>query len=201
MYNKVAISILVLCLAISNAQSQPLVSKSVLKFNRERKNIGTASMSVLGGYALGNMVACIPNAINLSGRDKYFNEMNVYWNVVNLGIAIGGLIGNDRKDFESLDLATTLKEQKQTLKIYGINAGLDVVYIGSGLALMNFAHRAPKAEDRLYAYGESILLQGGFLLLYDSAMLIIHAAHLKKAQKREGGLSFSERGMGLKYEF
>lgn len=171
------------------------------KFNQERKNIGSASMAVLGGYAIGNLAIGIPNAIQLSGKDKYFNEMNCYWNVVNLGIGIGGYIGNQGKNTQGLTLEQSLAEQSKTMKIYGINAGLDVLYIGSGWALMAFANKAPKAEQRLLGFGESLLVQGGFLLLYDSTMLLIHGLHGKKIHKKETGLSFSNQGIGVQYRF
>ena len=158
-------------------------------------------MAILGGFALGNMAIGLPNAIQLSGKEKYFNEMNCYWNVVNLGIAIGGYIGNQGKDIQNLNEEQTWKEQSKTLKIYGINAGLDLLYIGSGVALMEFSDKAPKAEQRLLGYGESLIVQGGFLLLYDSALLLIHGVHGKNFKKKAGGLSFSNQGIGMHYTF
>ena len=171
------------------------------QYNLERKQIGSASMAVLGGFALGNLAIGIPNAIQLSGKDKYFNEMNCYWNVVNLGIGIGGYLSNQRKATQGLSMDQSVAEQSKTMKIYGLNAGLDVLYMGSGWALMAFANKAPKAEQRLLGYGESLLVQGGFLLLYDSTMLLIHGLHGKKLQKKDSGLSLSYQGIGVQYRF
>lgn len=192
---------LISLLSALGALGQTIQKPELLQFNKERKQIGSTSMAVLGGYALGNMAIGIPNAIQLSGKEKYFNEMNCYWNVVNLGIAVGGYMGNQRKDIQNLDEEQTWKEQSKTLKIYGLNAGLDLLYIGSGVALMEFSGKAPKAEQRLLGYGESLIVQGGFLLLYDSAMLLIHGIHGKNFKKKAGGLSFSNQGVGLHYTF
>lgn len=196
-----SILILISLLSALGALGQAIQRPELLQFNKERKQIGSTSMAVLGGFAIGNMAIGIPNAIQLSGKEKYFNEMNCYWNVVNLGIAIGGYIGNQGKDIQNLNEEQTWKEQSKTLKIYGINAGLDLLYIGSGVALIGFSGKAPKAEQRLLGYGESLIVQGGFLLLYDSAMLLIHGVHGKNFKKKAGGLSFSNQGVGLLYTF
>jgi hypothetical protein len=193
--------ILISLLSVQGALGQSIQKPELLKFNKERKQIGSTSMAVLGGFALGNMAIGIPNAIQLSGKEKYFNEMNCYWNVVNLGISIGGYIGNQGKDIQNLNEEQTWKEQSKTMKIYGINAGLDLLYIGSGVALMEFSSKAPKSEQRLLGYGESLIVQGGFLLLYDSAMLLIHGVHGKNFKKKAGGLSFSNQGIGMHYTF
>jgi hypothetical protein len=193
--------ILLSLLVLESAMGQSIQKPELLQFNKERKQVGSTSMAILGGFALGNMAIGLPNAIQLSGKEKYFNEMNCYWNVVNLGIAIGGYIGNQGKDIQNLNEEQTWKEQSKTLKIYGINAGLDLLYIGSGVALMEFSDKAPKAEQRLLGYGESLIVQGGFLLLYDSALLLIHGVHGKNFKKKAGGLSFSNQGIGMHYTF
>lgn len=193
---------LLLCLFfVQISVGQSIQRTDLLEFNKQRKQYGSTSMAVLGGFALGNMAIGIPNAIQLSGKEKYFNEMNCYWNVVNLGIAVAGYIGNQNKDIQNLNEEQTWNEQTKTLKIYGINAGLDILYIGSGVALMGFSGKAPKSEQRLLGYGESLIVQGGFLLLYDSAMLLIHSIHGKNFKKKNGGLSLSSQGIGLNYTF
>ena len=46
-----------------------------------------AGMYVLGGWALANMAAGAYGWAAFEGEKKYFSQMNLFWNVVNLSIA------------------------------------------------------------------------------------------------------------------
>lgn len=54
-----------------------------------------------------------------------------------------------------------------------LNAGLDVAYIATGFYLKERAKNSSSPE-RLRGYGNSLLLQGGFLLAFDIAFYFIH---------------------------
>jgi len=48
-----------------------------------------------------------------------------------------------------------------------INAGLDVAYLGSGFLLRYLSTRYDSRSDLLKGYGNSLILQGAFLLVFD----------------------------------
>jgi hypothetical protein len=54
-----------------------------------------------------------------------------------------------------------------------LNAGLDVAYIATGFYLKERSKNSSSSE-RLRGYGNSLLLQGGFLLMFDVALYFIH---------------------------
>jgi hypothetical protein len=91
----------------------------------------------------------------LSSTDsqKGFWGMSGAWGFVNGAIALIGLLGAETQDYASL--RTTL----------WVNAGLDVLYVASGLYLLS------RPEETWRGGGAAILIQGGFLLVFD----ILHA--------------------------
>jgi len=82
--------------------------------------------------------------------------MNAGWNVVNAGLASFALL--DNKPIQPKKLA----------KIFWINAALDVLYIAGGVALRQ--QGLEKNNPQWVGWGDSIILQGGFLLTFDSLM-------------------------------
>lgn len=151
----------------------------LVKFEKERISISKKSMLVLGGWSVANIVGS-GLATNTSNREmRYFHQMNVMWGGINLGIAALGYIGNTREKINNPTLASVLKHQSRTEKTYLINTGLDVLYIGAGL-WMNKASDNQKNPDKFKGYGNSIMLQGGFLMLYDAVMYAINRNHGKR---------------------
>jgi hypothetical protein len=60
-------------------------------FNQERLDLNRKGMVVLGSWAGANLITNGILLSNSSGSDKYFYQMNVYWNVVNGTLAgLGG---------------------------------------------------------------------------------------------------------------
>jgi len=58
-------------------------------------------------------------------------------------------------------------------RLYLINAGLDILYIGTGTYLTHLSKAREKNKDLLKGYGKSIMLQGGFLFIFDAVMYFI----------------------------
>ena len=88
-----------------------------------------------------------------SDSQKGFWGMSGAWGFVNGAIALIGLLGAETNDYAAL---------RNTL---WINAGLDVLYVASGLYLMS------RSEEAWRGGGTAILVQGGFLLVFD----VLHA--------------------------
>lgn len=152
-----------LCLSVlhSFAQQSPddFMQKSI-----RTQNTG---MIVLGGWAVVNIVAGGYGWASTTGQRKYFHQMNFMWNVVNLTIAGLALYNNSITQMESFQTAEFLAKHMKTEKILLINSVLDVGYIGAGLLLKHYAAKSNKYKNLLAGYGNSLILQGAFLLVFD----------------------------------
>ncbi|MDA9817300.1 hypothetical protein N9C19_00855 [bacterium] len=73
----------------------------------------------------------------------------------------------------------TLNQQRKTETVFLINAGLDLAYISSGFILKNRQTQDPTEQAKNNGFGNSIILQGGFLLIFDWLAFSIHRRHLK----------------------
>lgn len=139
-------------------------------FYQRSLQINTAGMMVLGSWALVNISTGAFGWKNGQGSRLYFHQMNLLWNSVNLAIAGVALYGNMTADYSRWTSAEILARQLKTQHLYLINAALDVGYVGAGFLLGRLAPRYPKNEARLTGYGNSVMLQGTFLLLFDLVM-------------------------------
>ena len=171
-------TLLLICLVAASLQS--FSQKDVLlKFEKERIGYSKKSMLVLGGWSAANIIVS-GFATNTKNREmRYFHQMNVMWGGINLAIAGLGYWGAGREKIDNPTLAAVLKHQSKTEKTYLINTGLDVVYIAAGL-LMNQKSNNQKDPEKFKGYGNSIMLQGGFLLVYDAINYAIHRKHGKQ---------------------
>jgi hypothetical protein len=93
--------------------------------------------------------------------------MNLFWNSVNLAIAGFSLYSAGQLDCSALSVGDALTRQLKTEKVLLINAGLDAAYIGSGFLLRYLSTRYDSRRDLLKGYGNSLILQGAFLLVFD----------------------------------
>ncbi|SEW25782.1 DUF6992 family protein [Chitinophaga arvensicola] len=154
-------------------------------FNQQRMHTTQTAMIVLGGWAVANIATGLVAMGQTSGEAKYFHQMNAIWNVVNLGIATAGYFGSRKLNGTSWNMSGSIKEQNKIEKIYLVNGALDVAYILGGLYAREYGkNQSGKEQDRWKGYGSSIILQGGFLLLYDAVNLTIHHRHGKGLYQR-----------------
>jgi hypothetical protein len=123
-------------------------------------------MEILGGWALTNIAVSTPFYFRTEDETRAFHEMNVAWNMVNLGIATAGFLGTSGPANEpTLDEA--LQQQRRLESALLLNIGLDLAYMAAGWALLERGARPVEHADRWTGYGQSLLLQGGFLLVFD----------------------------------
>jgi hypothetical protein len=181
--------------SISISFAQPLK-----EFNEGRIKTDKQLMIGLGSWATSNIIVSgIGWATVPEGEAHYFHQMNVMWNTVNLGLAIPGYI-KARKASSNLSFAETVRSQHQTEKIFLINTGLDIGYMAGGLLLRSEAKSNLAKQDQFNGYGNSLLLQGGFLFVFDLAAYIIHQRHAKKSlDPLMNSIEMSSNGLGLKW--
>lgn len=165
-----------LLIPISQLIAQENISDSLMSFHQSRKNINESAMLVLGGWAAANILVGTYGNFKASGEAKYFHQFNAMWNVVNLGIAAFGYFNAVNSDPSSMTNLEIVKDYNSLQNFLLLNAGLDAAYIMTGFYLKERAKNFSSAE-RLRGYGNSLLLQGGFLLLLDVSLFFIHQSN------------------------
>ncbi len=158
---------LFLCLLAFEAFAQDLTT-----LNKERLQRNKIGMVVLGSWAIANIGSSPILRASADGSRKYFYDMNLYWNLVNLGLAGFGYWSAVTTDPSVFDLGSTLSEQASMEKILLFNAGLDVGYMLGGLYLIERSRRGGRNSERLKGFGQSIILQGAFLFGFDLVFFI-----------------------------
>ena len=117
----------------------------------------TRGMWALNSWAVSNLAVGVPMSIQATDpQSKSFHQMNAGWNVVNVALATPALIKPKAVD------------PKRMAKLFWINAGLDVGYMAAGLWMSQRGQAT--GNPQLTGWGQSVLLQGGFLFAFDSAM-------------------------------
>jgi hypothetical protein len=172
---------------------------------RSRANLTKNAMITLGTWALVNIGSGFIIASGTSGEPKYFWLMNSYWNFINLGLAIPGYIGALRAASTRIGFAENIRSQLAIEKLYVFNAGLDLAYIAGGLYL---GERGKTEKDLVTSqqyngYGNSIVLQGAFLLVMDAVMYCLHHNDTRLVDKRLRGMEINAGpgGLSLIYRF
>lgn len=141
-----------------------------ISFYHESQKINNTGMYVLGTWATTNMALGAYGWKNGVGENKYFHQMNLFWNTVNFSIAAYALTNHYLTDYSTMNAGEMIQKHNSTQSLYLINAGLDIVYIGAGFGLRKWANNKLKHQHRLRGYGNSVILQGSFLLVFDAIM-------------------------------
>ena len=133
-----------------------------------------------------------------NGQQKYFHQMNVMWNVVNLGIAIPGLLGTKKLARESITFSKVAQRQNKLENVYLFNGGLDVGYMATGWALFNFGNtKTGEMRLRFRGYGQSLVLQGGYLFVYDMIMFALLKRTGKALKPLWNNVQVAPYGLGM----
>ncbi|WP_229364473.1 DUF6992 family protein [Fibrella aestuarina] len=151
----------------THAQTPTALPADRLAFSQQRYNHTRTLGLSLGGYALANMAVSGLAIGQAEGEAKYFHQMNLYWNAVNLGIAGVGLLGLRKQHPDTETLGKAVQKHEAMKRTLLFNAGLDVAYIAGGLYLTERANSRPDQADKLRGYGKAVMVQGAFLLAFD----------------------------------
>ena len=82
------------------------------------------------------------------------------------------VIGLFAEEKRNLGISLPLEQDKKKLTTsLAVNMGLDVVYIVSGILLNRAEHNSSSNSELKIGYGNSLILQGGFLLIFDGVFL------------------------------
>ncbi len=162
--------------------------------------INNTGMYVLGGWAVANLATGGIGWSRTTGSTMYFHQMNFFWNTVNLGIAGFALYSATQMEPLRMSYQELMDQHIRYKNLYLINAGLDVVYMGTGLLLRHLSARSTKRADLMMGYGNSVILQGGFLFLFDGVMYLLQQHHQVSFLK-DIKLSMISDGALLQYSY
>lgn len=165
------------------------------ELNARRRQIDKTAITILASYSAANIAYGSIASGQTTGSNKYFHQMNAIWNGVTLGIvAIGHFTA--KKEGE-LGLAASLKKQHSVEKLFLFNTALDLAYVAGGAYIYEKSKTTTNKPERLKGYGQSIMLQGGVLLLFDGVMYAIHQKHGKKFDRLLQKVQLAATGNGI----
>jgi len=152
-------------------------------FNKERFKKNNRLMLTLGGWSILNLSTGAIGSFTTEGTSSHFHQMNVLWNTVNFSLAAGGLLRYRSDKKKVFNLSETIKEQHKTEKIFLVNSALDISYIGAG-AFLNYRSSLGLENAAMQrGFGNSLIMQGAFLLFFDVVAFYIHKKNrLKKLE-------------------
>lgn len=146
--------------------------------NQQRELLAQQGMGLLGVWALLNLLLSGWLVARSSARlpRHHFHLMNVAWGAINAGLAVWGIIHAEPLNAGGRTLAGRLQAQFDFEKILLLNVGLDVAYLAAGAWLRARAATATSEQrpERLLGYGQSVQLQGAFLLLFDAGLYVLY---------------------------
>jgi hypothetical protein len=184
---------LFIALFLSQATFLAAQSVDLQLFNKNRVDFNKRAMTVLGGWAVGNMIVSGAMLGRTEGSSKAFHQMNLGWNAVNLGIAALGYWGAVRENPAAMDGFQTLKAHMSNEKAFLFNTGLDVGYMAGGLWLVEKGKNATKNAERFDGFGKAMAMNGAFLFVFDLTAFLLQNSKFDQLKPlvRENGVGLS----------
>lgn len=107
---------------------------------------------------------------------RAFGQQAMGWGAIDAALALFGRRGVEKKVQRGYPPAEAAKDLHNLRRILWFNAGLDVLYMLGGLALLR------RDDETQRGHGAGILVQGLFLFKFD----LIHALLAKQDESTEG---------------
>jgi hypothetical protein len=154
-------------------------SQKLIDFNAHQQKINRTGMTVLGSWAVGNIAWGISgiNSTNVSYAN--FSQMNLSWGAINFCLALPGYLRSKKSFYNDYDLSKSYSEQIKLEKTFLANGMLDIAYMTFGGLLLQRSKWDLERQDQLTGFGQSILIQGAFLFVFDVVMTHVHSRHRK----------------------
>ena len=187
-------------LKCSIAQTDSIIKQ----FDNRKNKLNHNGMIVLSSWAGVNIIGSgVGYALTNSYEEKEFYLMNGAWGIINLGIALPGLLSKAKPTPTLYDLQ---KNQTKIEKLFLANAILDVAYISGGFYLKEYGNNQTdiKKQERFNGFGNSVIIQGAGLMVFDMAMTILNNRNRKKHLDpflKQASVSFSGNFVKLGYRF
>tara|TARA_B100000427_G_scaffold300157_1_gene282334 strand:+ start:324 stop:863 length:540 start_codon:yes stop_codon:yes gene_type:complete len=146
-----------------------------IQFQKKFFKIQQQSTLVFSGWSILNIgisPLCTKNLFNPVTSSDHFHLSNFNWNLFNAGFAglsYYSVYTNSQKTWSISELN---KRKKRLERALAFNVALDFIYIASGLLLKHATNPNDLVNyPAFHGGGNSLILQGGFLLVYDSIFL------------------------------
>lgn len=137
------------------------------------RSVEARHLGILGGWSAANLAGGATGLVLADDpRWRAFHGTNLAWNTVNAGIVAAGGVGLARRKHGFETPEALERHQRGLQRALVVNLALDVLYVGTGVALWAVGGRAGEVDLR--GMGQSLTLQGGFLLGFDAAFLASH---------------------------
>ncbi len=190
-------TLLTLCFVLLLCEAAFPQQKNLDLFNQRRQQINKKGLLAIGSWSAANIVYGTIASSQTHGSTKYFHRMNAIWNGVTLGLSAFGYFSAKKE--AGLNFTQSLKQQSSIEKVFLANVGIDVAYIAGGLYMRERAKTSAKNPERSQGYGESVMLQGSVLLMFDALMYVLHQYHGKQLYKmaEKVNISSTENGVGF----
>jgi len=179
------------------AQSYRPTIQEITDRQARLQKIGTWT---LAGWSATNLAVSGIAIGQAKGSARYFHEMNIYWNAVNLGIAGMGLVALRKKN-QSATVSSAVKEHYTLQKTLLFNTGLDLAYVTSGLWLLDKSktENIGVRQDRFRGFGQAVVVQGGFLLIFDLTNYFIHQSDNQRLHRVLDKVQLTGNGINMQF--
>jgi hypothetical protein len=175
---------------------------TVAAYNLHRIRTNKKGMEVLGAWGIANVAGGAVGFFTAK-QDEWrdFHAMNALWGLTNTGIAAFGLYGTRREAAIHPNASGAYQRYLANKRIYLINAGLDLLYIGSGVALTELGAQSNRNAAVLKGFGASFAMQGVFLLLFDNIMFASHQGYNSRWFRLMNEIHISGSSVGIYHTF
>jgi len=195
--------LLVLFFVVDNCSAQPISFKdTIAAYNYRKATINRTGMKVLTGWGAACFAGGLAGTFTATNPEtKYFCEMTAAWGAINTGIGLITL-ANVRKELAAkLNAEQSYRSYKDNTRLYLINAGLDVVYIGAGIGLNAYGQSTKNNAPLYQGFGKAVVMQGVFLLLFDNVIYSAHRLDNSKWFRIMNEIRFSGSTVGIVHPF
>lgn len=168
----------------------------------KKQQINRKGMVILTSWASVNVLSGVGYFVSGDYKEQCFYGMNGAWGIVNLSIALPALLTESKQPDSMKKL---IDNQKKTEKIFLINSALDVVYVAGGITLYHWSNLQKNDQQKLMfsGFGNSIIMQGAALLIFDTSMFLANRKFRKKElnDSRNLQISFAPNQIQINYRF
>lgn len=154
-------------------------AEKIKLLNTKKYKLNHQGMIVLTTWSSVNILSGADYFMSNDTKERNFYAMNAAWGVVNLSIALPSLLIRPK---EEVSMQKLKENQRRTENIFLINSILDVAYVGGGFTLKHLANleKYKDKKEQFDGFGNSILLQGSALLIFDTSMYLLNRNFRKK---------------------
>lgn len=168
-------------------------------FSKQKNDLDKKLMLTLTSWSAANVLTSgIGWATTEKGEANYFHQMNVIWGAINIGLALPGYF-KAKNAIPNTTLSANLRQQMQTEQVFLFNTGLDIAYVTAGFLLKSEGKHKANKQAQFNGFGNGLLLQGGFLFLFDLSAYLIHHRHGAELNPMIDRLSINPSGFGLQW--